>query len=728
MSSSIVEKLSKLNINASNVFIHAKADSMTDWKSAVAKSAPSHQNFQMTKTLLLKPKAANKSTPAPAAVMVVALECTEVSLSVLAKFLAFKEFRFASEDTLTGTFGATKHSIGPFSLLRFTNDEAKATIKIVLDQAVVSCTSPLLFRADSDEKSALLSAEELISLVKTTNISCQRVDFAKLAAETPTNKQKNPQTVNTEKKTPSKPAAEQNSLPTTQQQADGAGTKEVKVGMTVGKEEDFPSWYQQVLTKSEMMDYYDVSGCYILRPWSFNIWKAIQEFFEREITEMGVEPAYFPMFVSRKALEREKDHVEGFAPEVAWVTKAGDADLAEPIAVRPTSETVMYPAFAKWVKSHRDLPLRLNQWCNVVRWEFKNPQPFLRTREFLWQEGHTAFATKTEADAEVREILDLYSQVYQDLLAVPVIQGVKSEKEKFAGGLYTTTCEAFIPTTGRAIQGATSHCLGQNFSKMFDIMVENEHKERIHVWQNSWGLTTRTIGVMVMVHGDDRGLVLPPRVAATQVIIVPCGLTVSTSKEEESAVYARVAEVLKTLKSAGIRAKSDIRDIYTPGWKFNHWELKGVPIRLEIGPKDIKKNEARAVRRDNGEKAQLSMNGLSPTVSSLLQTIQSDMLAKASKIRDERLKYVTNWDDFVPALDGKNMVLIPWCEAVKCEEGIKKNSVRQDVAVDEKAPAMGAKSLCIPFSQPGDRPITSETKCVGCGGAAKRWTLFGRSY
>lgn len=224
------------------------------------------------------------------------------------------------------------------------------------------------------------------------------------------------------------------------------------------------------------------------------------EYFEREITELGVEPAYFPMFVSHRALEREKDHVEGFAPEVAWVTKAGSSDLAEPIAIRPTSETVMYPAYAKWIQSYRDLPLRLNQWCNVVRWEFKHPQPFLRTREFLWQEGHTAFATKQEADKEVREILDLYRNVYQDLLAVPVIQGVKSEKEKFAGGLYTTTCEAFIPTTGRAIQGATSHCLGQNFSKMFDITVETEtagSAEKMHVWQNSWGLTTRTIGVMV---------------------------------------------------------------------------------------------------------------------------------------------------------------------------------------------------------------------------------------
>ena len=246
-----------------------------------------------------------------------------------------------------------------------------------------------------------------------------------------------------------------------------------------------------------MIDYYDISGCYIMRPWSFAMWEQIQGWFDARIKELGVKNSYFPVFVSKSALEQEKDHVEGFAPEVAWVTKSGDSDLAEPIAIRPTSETIMYPAFAKWIRSHRDLPLKLNQWSNVVRWEFKNPTPFLRVREFLWQEGHSAFANQEDADVEVLQILDLYARVYEELLAVPVIKGRKSEKEKFAGGLYTTTVEAFIPAAGRSIQGATSHSLGQNFAKMFGISFEQEEskKDKPLVWQNSWGLTIRTLGV-----------------------------------------------------------------------------------------------------------------------------------------------------------------------------------------------------------------------------------------
>lgn len=426
-----------------------------------------------------------------------------------------------------------------------------------------------------------------------------------------------------------------------------------------------------------MLDYYDISGCYILRPWAYKIWKQIQGFFGGEIEELGVEDCYFPMFVSEKALNREKDHVEGFSPEVAWVTKAGQSDLAEPIAIRPTSETVMYPYYASWLKSHRDLPLRLNQWCNVVRWEFKHPQPFLRTREFLWQEGHTAFATKEESDKEVLEILDLYRRVYEELLAVPVIPGKKSEKEKFAGGLYTTTVEGFIPTTGRAIQGATSHCLGQNFSKMFDIMVDvdNEQGKRVHVWQNSWGITTRTIGVMVMIHGDDKGLVLPPKVASIQVVIIPTGITVKTTPAEKEAIISKCNEMFSVLKKDGLRVKVDDRDNVTPGFKYNHWELKGVPIRLEVGPKDLKKNETRSVRRDTGVSAQLLIDeGFSKSVQDLLNTIQADLFTKAKKIRDDHLIRADNWNDFIAALNGKNLIMSPWCETISCEESVKERS------------------------------------------------------
>ena len=311
------------------------------------------------------------------------------------------------------------------------------------------------------------------------------------------------------------------------------GSKETGLGLTVSMDDDFGAWYSQVVVAGELIEYYDISGCYILRPWAYSMWENIQTFFDKEIKKQGVENCYFPLFVSAARLEAEKDHIEDFAPEVAWVTRSGQSEMDVPIAVRPTSETVMYPMFANWIRSHRDLPLKLNQWCNVVRWEFKHPTPFIRSREFLWQEGHTAYAGKEEADIEVRKILELYRRVYEELLAVPVVPGVKSEKEKFAGGLYTTTVEAFVPMTGRGIQGATSHCLGQNFAKMFQIEYENKTGGRSMPWQNSWGCTTRTIGVAIMVHGDDKGLVLPPRVAPQQVVVVTIPNTKLTQEESD---------------------------------------------------------------------------------------------------------------------------------------------------------------------------------------------------
>ncbi len=513
------------------------------------------------------------------------------------------------------------------------------------------------------------------------------------------------------------------------------GQSGVQLGMTVKKEQEvFGEWYQQALIKGEMLDYYDISGCYILKPWSYGIWQEIQTWFDKGIKDLGVQNCYFPMFVSSKVLEKEKDHIEGFAPEVAWVTKAGQSDLEEPIAIRPTSETVMYPYYSKWIRSHRDLPLRLNQWNSVVRWEFKNPQPFLRTREFLWQEGHTAFLTKPEADTEVLQILDLYRRVYEELLAVPVIPGVKSEKEKFAGGLYTTTVEGFIPTTGRGIQGGTSHCLGQNFSKMFNITVEDpatrgtDKREKLHVWQNSWGLSTRSIGVMVMVHGDDKGLVLPPRVAQLQVVVIPTGITAKTSDEMREKLYDEADRIAKELVKVGVKAKADLREGYTPGFKYNDWELKGVPIRLELGPKDLDKAVAVAVRRDTAAKASLALGELNASIPALLETIQADMLAKAKASFDEHRKVVTEWKEFVPTLNGNNVCVIPWCEVEECEDQIKDRSAKESVegAEDEKAPSAGAKSLCIPHDQTPYPSIEGKT-CPNCGNAAKRWTLFGRS-
>ncbi|XP_027497130.1 bifunctional glutamate/proline--tRNA ligase isoform X4 [Corapipo altera] len=514
--------------------------------------------------------------------------------------------------------------------------------------------------------------------------------------------------------------------------SDGSGEgqgpkKQTRLGLEVKKEENLSEWFSQVITKAEMIEYYDVSGCYVLRPWAHSIWEAIRDFFDAEIKKLGVENCYFPMFVSQAALETEKCHIADFAPEVAWVTRSGRTELAEPIAIRPTSETVMYPSYAKWVQSHRDLPIKLNQWCSVVRWEFKHPQPFLRTREFLWQEGHTAFATYEEAAEEVLQILDLYAQVYEDLLAIPVVKGRKTEKEKFAGGDYTTTLEAFISASGRAIQGATSHHLGQNFSKMFEIVFEDPKKpgEKQFAYQNSWGLTTRTIGVMTMVHGDNMGLVLPPRVACIQVVIIPCGITNSLSEEDRGALLKKCNEYRSRLHSVKIRVRTDLRDNYSPGWKFNHWELKGVPVRVEVGPRDMKSQQFVAVRRDTGQKLTLSEHEAEDKLKQILEEIHANLYSRASEDLKSHMVVANNMEDFQKALDSGNIVQIPFCGEIECEDWIKKTTAR-DQDLEPGAPSMGAKSLCIPFQplcelQRGER-------CVCGKNPAKFYTLFGRSY
>ena len=378
----------------------------------------------------------------------------------------------------------------------------------------------------------------------------------------------------------------------------------------------------------------------------------------------------------------------------------------------------MYPIYAQWIRSHRELPLKLNQWCNVVRWEFKHPTPFIRSREFLWQEGHTVFATKQEADVEVRAVLDRYKQVYEQLLAVPVIQGVKSEKEKFAGGLYTTTVEAFVPSTGRGIQAATSHCLGQNFAKMFGIEFENVDGGRSLAWQNSWGLTTRSIGVAVMVHGDDTGLVLPPRIAPVQVVIVPIP-NAKLSAEEKAALSGGAQSAADSMQAISIRVKLDARDNYTPGWKYNHWELKGVPLRCEFGPRDLAAGQCVLVRRDNRVKETVALSDLPQRATQLMDEMQAALLAKATAERNSRIVKVTQWSDFVPALDRKCMVLAPWCEEPASEEWVKHTSSKES---DRGA----AKTLCIPFEQP---TLAPGTPCfTGNGKTATCWALWGRSY
>lgn len=518
------------------------------------------------------------------------------------------------------------------------------------------------------------------------------------------------------------------------QMAEAGAKKSNKDGMDVGKDENFGEWYSKVCLRAEMIEHYDISGCYILRPWSFAIWDSIRDFFDPAMKRTGVKNCCFPLFVSEAALTKEESHIEGFAAEVAWVTKSGQKDLEEQIAVRPTSETIMYPAYAKWIRSHRDLPLKLNQWGNVVRWEFKYPTPFIRSREFLWQEGHTAFETQEEADAEVLTILDLYAKVYEDLLAVPVIKGRKSEKEKFAGGDYTTTVEIFVPENGRAIQGATSHHLGQNFSKMFDIKFEATNQDRQFAFQNSWGMSTRSIGAMIMVHGDDKGLVLPPRAAPAQVVLVPI---VKKGKEEMIANAAK--ELEKELRDAGVRIIGDLRDDKNPGWKFNHWELKGVPLRLELGPRDIEAGTVLATRRMDGDKRTLQRAGIVEAVKAELECIHTDMYSKAKTLRDSKVIRADTWDEFTAALQQRSMIIAPWCTAVECEMDVKKRTGTDAQAdapaegADPRALSGSAKTLCIPFPEELERMNVSKfvkkgTCCFACKRTAKKHTLWGRSY
>ncbi|CAH0391736.1 unnamed protein product [Bemisia tabaci] len=532
-----------------------------------------------------------------------------------------------------------------------------------------------------------------------------------------------------EKPAKGKPVKEKTPPAAVSDSKNAALKKQTRLGLEARKEDNLADWYSQIITKGELIEYYDVSGCYILRPNAFAIWEVIQSWLDKELKKLGVKNCYFPIFVSKAVLEKEKDHISDFAPEVAWVTKSGSSDMAEPIAIRPTSETVMYPAYAKWIQSHRDLPIKLNQWNNVVRWEFKHPQPFIRTREFLWQEGHSAYASRADAEEEVLQILGLYEKIYSDLLAIPVVRGKKTNKEKFAGGDYTTTVEAFVSASGRAVQGATSHFLGQNFSKMFEIIYEDpETQEKKFVFQNSWGITTRTIGVMIMVHGDNQGLVIPPRVASVQVVIVPCGISASMKDDEKKELYKSCSDLASQLQESGVKVESDFRENYSPGWKFNSWELKGVPVRVELGPKDMKNNQFVAVRRDTNEKIVFSRSKAVEDVKTLLDTIQSSMLQRAKDDLNSHIKLCKDWANFCSYLDGKNIILSPFCGEISCEDKIKESSARDDTEV-AGAPAMGAKSLCIPFDQPKEG-ISATDKCINpsCSNKPQFYTLFGRSY
>ncbi|MFB3889264.1 MAG: proline--tRNA ligase [Candidatus Bathyarchaeia archaeon] len=477
------------------------------------------------------------------------------------------------------------------------------------------------------------------------------------------------------------------------------------VGVTVKKNADFSEWYTEVILKSGLADYAPVKGCMIIREDAYAMWEKIQCAFDARIRETGHRNVYFPMFIPEGYLKKEAEHFAGFTPEVAWVTMGGDTPLEERLAIRPTSETIMYATFAKWIRSWRDLPVKINQWCNIVRWETKATKLFLRTREFLWQEGHTAHATAEECEQEVMYVLSEYRRLVENYLAIPVLVGKKSEREKFAGGLYTTTMEAIMPD-GKALQMGTSHNLGQNFAKVFDIRFIGEDEKDHEVWQTSWGITTRLIGALVMVHGDDRGLVLPPKIAPVQVVVVP----IPYKGADPAAITAKAKEIADKLKQKGIAVVLDDREEYTPGWKFNQWELKGVPVRIEIGPRDLKQQQVTMARRDTYQKSFVKEADAVAAVENLLTEIQHNLYAKARVNLEQQTTTVKTYDEFKKVLAEKGGFLrAAWCGSGDCEEKIK----------DETS----ATIRLVPFER--EEPVGD---CVYCGRKAKEIVYFAKSY
>ncbi|PIO05833.1 proline--tRNA ligase [Candidatus Micrarchaeota archaeon CG08_land_8_20_14_0_20_59_11] len=468
------------------------------------------------------------------------------------------------------------------------------------------------------------------------------------------------------------------------------------------KAADFSEWYLELVQSSQLMDYTPVQGCMVIRERGYAIWEKIQSFLNARMRKDGVRNAYFPMFIPESLLKQEAEHFAGFVPEVAWVTHGGDEALGERLALRPTSETIMYTMFAKWISSHRDLPLKVNQWCNIIRWDTKALKPFLRTREFLWQEGHTAHASKEEAEAEVRRALDWYADLCEQLLCVPVIKGKKSDAEKFPGADMTTTIEAIMPD-GKALQCGTSHLLGQNFAKIFGIRFKTADGKEDLAWQTSWGVSTRLIGALAMVHGDDRGLVLPPLVAPLQVVIVPIFKT-----EEDKKMALRSAEkLIAALDAKGITTHFDERDERSPGWKFNEWEMKGVPIRVEIGLKDLAKQGMTIVRRDKGEKEFLDDAKAADYIATQLDAMQKDLLLRARAEAQSRMFEAKDYAEFKQLVE-KGFVKAGWCGDARCEEAIKEET--------------GATLRAIPFDE---KP---KGNCVFCGKPAKETAYFARSY
>ncbi len=474
-------------------------------------------------------------------------------------------------------------------------------------------------------------------------------------------------------------------------------------GITVRKEDDIPAWYEQVILKSELAEHSPIKGCMVIRPQGYAIWQTIQDYFNPIMTKYGVRNAYFPMFIPESFFKREAVHAEGFKAEVAWIEPK--TEDAQRYAIRPTSETIMYDAYAKWIRSWRDLPLRINQWCNICRWEVQDCKLFLRSREFLWQEGHCVYETEEECNKEAQSFLREYKKLAEELLALPVVMGQKTDKEKFAGAKTTYTIETLMPD-GKGLQLGTSHNLGQGFAKAFNISYMGKDEKKHIPWQNSWGISTRMIGAMIMMHSDNQGLVLPPLVAEKQIVIVP--ILFDDSRIEVLKTAKRIA---RDLQKKGLRAFVDDRVGYSPGWKFNEWEMKGVPIRIEIGPRDVKVKKCIIIRRDTSKKEIVTLASLKTNVPKMLASMHKSLFEKAKKMLNERTVPASNWKEFITAIKAGNLVKVYFHEDEKIEAEIKEKT-------------SGVTSRCIPFNS----KVPHDSMCFYSGRKATAEMLFGRNY
>lgn len=477
-----------------------------------------------------------------------------------------------------------------------------------------------------------------------------------------------------------------------------------EIGITTRKEVDFSEWYTQVVTKAGLIDYSPVKGFIVLKPYGYKIWEIIKDSLDKKLKESGHENGFLPILIPESLLSKEKEHFEGFTPEVFWVTKAGSTDLLEKLAVRPTSETLAYHIFSKWIMSYRDLPLKINFWNSALRAEIKSTKPFIRNSEFLWQEGHTVHENQKEAEEEVLLILNYYQYIIENFLAIPTVRGIKTEREKFVGALYTNALESLMPD-GKALQMATSHNLGQNFSKPFEIRFLGRDSKQYFAWQTSWGISWRVIGALIMIHGDNKGLILPPKIAPTQLVIVPI-----FKNKERAIVIEESKKLFVELKNLDFRVIVDDREEYTAGWKFNDWEVKGVPLRINIGIRDINNNNLEIVRRDTGEKILIKRVDCIKSVHFYLDQIQKSMFEKAKNIQDNNIIKISNYEEMKKILNEKGgFILADWCEKEECENSIKNET--------------GADIRLIPLEK-----YSSDNKCIYCNENSKQMVIFAKAY